>query len=269
MRCAVVSDIHANFHALEAVLADAGDVDQVWCLGDIVDGGPQPNECVDALRKCNAVCIFGNHEEWLLQDSGPIKEWTHWTYAQLSPLNLDFLRALRGQVTIGEFTLLHAPLAGLAPPVLGDLARFASRFCLNGHTHLPLVCRAAMPALGETSLQIRRSFPGERIVLDAERAIVNVGSVGTSFVDPRRADYVLVEEPGEAGTVTLSFRSVPYPVESFIAKLHECGLPPPLALRREQGFSELSPVARRTLAAHQELYADLAPHGGDRDAHPI
>lgn len=66
MRCAVVSDIHANLDALEAVFYDVGSVDQVWCLGDIVDMGPQPNECVEVLRARGSVCIFGNHEEWVV-----------------------------------------------------------------------------------------------------------------------------------------------------------------------------------------------------------
>jgi hypothetical protein len=63
---AIMSDINANWDALRAVLSEAGHVDQVWCLGDMVDMGPQPNECLEALRECQAVCVLGNHERWVL-----------------------------------------------------------------------------------------------------------------------------------------------------------------------------------------------------------
>jgi predicted phosphodiesterase len=67
MAILVISDIHANLTALEAVLADAGEVDAVWCLGDLVGYGPDPNACVERIRSLpNLICLMGNHDAAVL-----------------------------------------------------------------------------------------------------------------------------------------------------------------------------------------------------------
>ena len=264
MRYAIVSDIHANWDALETVLNDAGDVDQVWCLGDIVDMGPEPNECVEALRARSAVCIFGNHEEWVsdtmpqrIRETPMLEGWARWTRARLSADNLTFLEALPEQITLGAFTLLHYPHASFDPPAVGDLTRFASRYCLVGHTHLPLVCRYPTNGAGAASVQISRPPTGEPMVLDDDRAIVNVGSVGASFTDPRLACYLMLDEPAGGDAPMLTFRAVAYPVQSFLDKLRDFDIPAELAAGRQLGFDRPNPARERVAALYREWYPEV------------
>ena len=100
MRCLVLSDIHSNLEAFQAVLDDAGPVDEVWCLGDVVGYGPDPNACVDLLRSMPHLCIAGNHD-WAtlgkldLRDFNPdAREANLWNRQQLTPENLAYLDAL-------------------------------------------------------------------------------------------------------------------------------------------------------------------------------
>jgi predicted phosphodiesterase len=241
MRCAVVSDIHGNWDALEAVLADARNVDQVWCLGDIVDMGPQPNECVDALRARGATCIYGNHEEWVIGplpshfQGGMMEEWTSWTWDQLSLSNQAFLKELPEQVTLGDFTLLHYPHRSYDPPGVEDLDRFSARYCLVGHTHLPLVCSYATSKGRDPSVAISRPPANQPVLIDADRAIVNVGSVGSSLHEPNLACYTLIEEPEDGGPATFTFRAVPFPVQRLMDHLRDCGISPQLTEGRRLG----------------------------------
>jgi predicted phosphodiesterase len=116
LRCAVISDIHGNLDALEAVLADAGEVDEIWCLGDLVGYGPQPNECITRLRQCNARCVAGNHDWAATGKLGTAEfnpeasEAARWTQEQLTPEHQAYLDSLPEQVTAGpagDFTLTH------------------------------------------------------------------------------------------------------------------------------------------------------------------
>ena len=76
MRILVVSDIHANFTALEAVIKDAGNFDHIWCLGDVVGYGPKPNECINRLREFDLICLAGNH------DLGVVGKTPLWDFSQ-------------------------------------------------------------------------------------------------------------------------------------------------------------------------------------------
>src|SRR6266540_4369921 len=100
MRCAIISDVHGNFDALEATLADAGQVDAIWCLGDLVGYGPQPNECVALLKERGALCVAGNHDRASI-GMMDVKEFNPeasaaalWTQDQLTQEHIDFLAAL-------------------------------------------------------------------------------------------------------------------------------------------------------------------------------
>src|SRR5690349_21669077 len=102
MRVAVISDIHGNLHALEAVLADIVDAapDEVWCLGDVVGYGPRPNECADIVRERSAVVLVGNHDLAAIgnlstAEFGPLASVSaQWTAAKLTDANADWLRSL-------------------------------------------------------------------------------------------------------------------------------------------------------------------------------
>src|SRR3972149_303792 len=116
MRYAIISDIHANLAAFTAVLDDIkgrGGVDSVWCLGDIVGYGPDPHECIEALRQIDHICVAGNHD---LAAIGKIStsefnpeaaESCHWTARQLSLSDIAYLEKLPMVIEEGGFTLVH------------------------------------------------------------------------------------------------------------------------------------------------------------------
>ena len=101
MRVLIISDIHANLIALESVLSDAGPIDAVWCLGDLVGYGPNPNECINRVRNLpDLVCIIGNHDSAVINQIDPYtfnseaRYAIEWTQNQLTESNLSFLRGL-------------------------------------------------------------------------------------------------------------------------------------------------------------------------------
>src|SRR3989442_3099601 len=116
MRALVVADVHANLPALEAVLADAGPVDAVWCLGDVVGLGPWPQECADLLRERGALGVLGNHDAGALGRGGDefarnalVAESSPWTRAMLAPDALSDRAPLR---LVAGLTLVHDAAGG-------------------------------------------------------------------------------------------------------------------------------------------------------------
>ena len=157
MRYAILSDIHANLTAFEAVLDDIehqGGVEKVWCLGDVVGYGPEPHQCVELLRQCNHVCVAGNHDlaaigkvdtAYFNPDAATA---CHWTAQQLSSEDIKYLESLSLVIEGGDFTLAHgSPREPIWEYLLSassakeNFAYFKSRFCLVGHSHVPLVFR--------------------------------------------------------------------------------------------------------------------------------
>ena len=113
MRCLVLSDIHGNLAALEAVLASAPPNLPVWCLGDVVGYGPSPNECIERLRSLDPRCIVGNHD-WAVMNKVDVREFNpdaqlsvQWTQQCLDGDNLAYLESLCEKELQGEFTLVH------------------------------------------------------------------------------------------------------------------------------------------------------------------
>ena len=154
MRVAVLSDIHSNAPALEAVLASLGSVDQVWALGDIVGYGPHPDEVVARLREEGALAVQGNHDAAVLGRipigtfNAQARSAVEWTAARISPATRAWLAAQPDTRVEGDFTLVHgSPREPLweylisIPVARLNLAAFATPYCLVGHTHLPLTFR--------------------------------------------------------------------------------------------------------------------------------
>jgi predicted phosphodiesterase len=267
MRCAIISDIHGNLDALEAVLADAagtGDVDEVWCLGDVVGYGPQPNECIDVLRGRNALCVAGNHD-WAAigkmdtsEFNPEASEAARWTGEQLTPDHRAYLEALPEQLSAGasqEFTLVHGsprdPVWEYLTHV--SLARlnfdyFQTPYCLAGHTHVPLVFQRPLPEDGTPNFRTLVPQPGTPLRLGAHRLIVNPGSVGQPRDGNPDAAYMIYESaapasrsrPAAAGEAdergVLLPRRVPYPVATVQQKMRDAGLPPRLVTRLTYGW---------------------------------
>jgi diadenosine tetraphosphatase ApaH/serine/threonine PP2A family protein phosphatase len=158
MRYAIFTDIHANLEALEAVLAKIDEIankepiDQIWFLGDLVGYGPDPNECIRVLRERTNVIIAGNHD-WAavgkidLEDfSAAARVSAEWTAEQLTPEHREFLTNLPERLEIDGCTLVHGSPFGplweyLTSEALAERSflYFDTRYCLVGHTHVPVI----------------------------------------------------------------------------------------------------------------------------------
>lgn len=256
MRCAIISDVHGNLDALEAVLADAQGVDQLWCLGDLVGYGPQPNECVATLRERGALCVAGNHD-WAAtgkmdtSDFNPeAMEAAIWTGTQLTDAHKDYLNGLTEQLQVGEngeFTLVHGsprePVWEYLTHV--SVARlnydyFQTPYCLVGHTHVPLVFQR--PAADERPPHYRTIVPVQDapLALGSNRLIVNPGSVGQPRDGNPHAAYMIYQSEssrlGQRGGGTLTLRRVAYPIASVQDKMRAAGLPARLIVRLTYGW---------------------------------
>ncbi|MDE3078128.1 MAG: metallophosphoesterase, partial [Chloroflexota bacterium] len=181
MRVGIVSDIHSNLPALQAVLGDMGPVDQLWCLGDTVGYGPYANEVIQLLRRLDCHMIPGNHD-WGATGKVPLDDFNvdarracQWTWTVLTEENRLFLDSLPLTRTFGDFTLAHGtpqePIwEYMAYPSTASLAfhYFSTRYCLVGHTHVPLVFFDR----GERGPASLIPTPSTVIELDETRAIV-------------------------------------------------------------------------------------------------
>ena len=188
MRVAVISDIHANAHALSAVLAaaDAERPDALWCLGDLVGYGPKPNECVRIVRERADVCLVGNHDLGVI-DRLDLRDFTrdaadaaYWTRDALGADERAFLESLQPESLQNGAALFHGsardPVWGY---VLSEEAALASLHLTSGRVVLVGHCHVAL-ALSEVDGSMRGGLApeGAQVELDAGRWLLNPGSVG-------------------------------------------------------------------------------------------
>ncbi|MCS6773359.1 MAG: metallophosphoesterase family protein [Anaerolineae bacterium] len=252
MRCLVLSDIHANLAALEAVLEHArhhhARFDAVWCLGDVVGYGPDPNECVERIRGLTAsgepnICLLGNHD-WAVLDERITEAFNdiaafavRWTRQALTAENLDYLRTLSPTAQHGDYSLAHASLREPIWEYILTAAIAAENFALMrttralvGHTHVPAVF------VWDTSAQRARAFalsPGMTLRLNpAHRFILNPGSVGQPRDGDPRAAYTVLDI--EAGLWT-QYR-VEYPIARTQEKMRAQDFPLILVERLAHGY---------------------------------
>ena len=244
MRTLILSDIHANLIALEAVLADAADRwDRLWFLGDLVGYGPNPNECVARLRDlAPAVALSGNHD-WAVLNKLDIDEFNddarkavRWTRRELSAENREYLGGLPPLHVSEPFTLAHASPRHPVWEYILDLQTalenfdyFQTRFCLVGHSHIP-----ALFALDETAGELNFYLVGhgDTVDLDLGRLILNPGSVGQPRDGDPRAAYALLDDEN----LTWEFHRVPYDVAETQRRMREHKMPPRLVERLEHGM---------------------------------
>ena len=230
---AIISDIHSNLPALEAVFAhvDSLHVDAVHCLGDIVGYGPFPNECTDIIRERCTHVIKGNHDSGLigettLEDFNRYgQEAIRWTEKVIGHENLEYLQQLPFSVIENNFTLVHA--SPVHPEQWSYVMNrqqaeecfhaFRTDLCFIGHTHVPVI-------VGEDGAV--GSFR------KGTRYLINVGSVGQPRDgDPRSAFGMLDTEIPAYETIR-----VPYEVEKTMAAIRNAGLPAFLGHRLIQGI---------------------------------
>jgi predicted phosphodiesterase len=242
MRVLVISDIHANATALRAVLADAGACDAVWCLGDLVGYGPDPNECIEIVRELpNLLCLIGNHDQAALGNL-PLTRFTRdarevatWTSEVLNPDNATFLRSLPTKISVNDFTLAHgSPRQPVWEYILDQHAAehnfgaFRTDFCLVGHTHVPLMFKRN-PNDGRV---VFVSLAWGELNPISPRMILNPGSVGQPRdMDPRSA-YALLD----ADARTWNPHRIVYDIDQVQLRILRAGLPERQALRLIAGW---------------------------------
>ncbi|HEY7131218.1 MAG TPA: metallophosphoesterase family protein [Candidatus Limnocylindrales bacterium] len=241
MRVAVLSDIHSNLVALDAVLAGAGSVDAVWHLGDVVGYGPEPDGVVERLVAVGAVGVAGNHDraavggreiDWFNEDAKAAMEWTR---GRISAATVDWLRALPETRTESETLLVHgSPRDPIWEYVMSaSIARanfevLPTRVGLYGHTHLP----AAWARHGD---RVTGHVPddGPTVALGGDDAfLVNPGSVGQPRDGDPRAGWLELDTATWTGT----WHRVAYDVRSVQAAMRDAGLPIRLAERLQHGL---------------------------------
>jgi predicted phosphodiesterase len=243
VRAAVISDIHGNLHALEAVLASvaADSPDVVWCLGDLVGYGPRPNECCTLVAERADVCLIGNHDLGVLgrldlEDfSLDAAASARWTASVLEDEPRTYLESLEPQSSHGDVGLYHAsardPVWEYVLTPLAALASFAeadARLLLVGHSHVALAF-----GLAENRLETRICPGGTELDLSGDgRWILNPGSVGQPRDGDPRAAYMLLDLDGGLA----DYRRVEYPVERTQEEIRERGLPEALAERLAHGI---------------------------------
>jgi diadenosine tetraphosphatase ApaH/serine/threonine PP2A family protein phosphatase len=242
MRIAVISDIHGNWHALEAVFADidTAQVDALWCLGDLVGYGPQPNRCVEEVRARADLCLLGNHDlaalgrVGLTDFSPDAATSATWTAAELDAANRDYLGTLQPKEDRPGVELFHgSPRDPVWEYILSEhsaraaLALTSTPLVLVGHSHIPI----ALKLTDDDALAGGLAKGGSEVELTEGRWVLNPGSVGQPRDGDPRAAYLLLDRT--AGTA--HFRRLPYAIEETQAEIRERGLPEALAARLADG----------------------------------
>ncbi|MCD6518871.1 MAG: metallophosphoesterase family protein [Anaerolineae bacterium] len=244
MRILILSDVHANLAALEAVLQDAGNFDMIWSLGDIVGYGPDPNACITRLNDFEHLAIAGNHDWGVLgkidlADFNPdARQANLWTREQLTPQSFAYLQSLPEKLIQGDFTLAHgSPRHPIWEYILHEsiakinFTHFETTFCLVGHTHVPIIfqydtetsrCLAAMPPE-------REPF---QLETNRYRYIINPGGVGQPRDGDPRAAYMLLDLEEKV----FEYRRVSYDIAATQKKMRAAGLPFRLIARLELGW---------------------------------
>jgi diadenosine tetraphosphatase ApaH/serine/threonine PP2A family protein phosphatase len=241
VKVAVLSDIHANLRALEAVLAaiDADPPDELWCLGDVVGYGPKPNECCALMAARVPRCLGGNHDLAvrgtidLADFAGDAGTAARWTREALSRESLAYIESLEPQGVGDDVALFHG---GARDPVweyvLTDEAALATfrlteqSLVLVGHSHVALEV-----ALRDGQLEGGLAPDGTEVDLAGARWILNPGSVGQPRDGDPRAAYLVVDFEARRA----HFHRVAYDIAKTQAEFREAGLPEMLGLRLQLG----------------------------------
>ena len=240
MRVAVISDVHGNARALEAVLAELEHdrPDAIWCLGDTVGYGPQPNECCDRVNADADLCLVGNHDLVVLGEltvsdfNDEAAAAALWTADQLTEASREFLAALKPTGGADGVGLYHGSARDpVWEYVLSEEAARATfslapeQLILVGHSHVAL-------ALTQDGRRVAGGLAPAGTELElAGRWLLNPGSVGQPRDGDPRAAWLLLDLDKRFA----SFRRVAYPVEKTQAEIREAGLPALLGARLTRG----------------------------------
>ncbi len=242
MRVAVVSDIHGNRQAFESVLdqVTASDCEELWCLGDLVGYGADPDACVELARQHSAICLAGNHD-LVVRGELPLDEFSRgaavaaeWTQQTITAETREYLQTLSPTLLDEAAGLYHASprdpvweyvLSPLQAEMCLDVQEH--RVCLIGHSHVAL---SFSRAPGETASGETRD-DGEQVDLSEGEWLVNPGSVGQPRDGDPRAAWLELDLAGWEAT----WRRTEYDIESAAAAIRSAHLPASLAERLEYG----------------------------------
>jgi len=243
VRVLVISDIHSNDTALQAVLEGAGPVDETWCLGDLIGYGPDPNQVLERVRgRPRLRCIFGNHDAAILRRmelesfNGDARTSLNWTETVLTPENVNFLRSLAPLDVVDDLvTLAHgSPRDPTWEYVLNTLSarinftHFRTPLCFVGHSHIQSIFEFDEDADRVISAPNRI---GEVVTL-THRSIANPGSVGQPRDRDPRAAYAIFDTEAR----TWEARRADYDVAVVQKRIRDAGLPSRHALRLDEGW---------------------------------
>jgi predicted phosphodiesterase len=238
MRIALLSDVHGNLPAFEAVLADADaeGVDETWCLGDLVGYGAQPTECVELARERCDLCLAGNHDMVVTGSidiadfSSSARAAAEWTRENIDAEALRFLVGLKPQRDGQAIGLYHASprdpvweyvLSGWQADECMDLME--PRVGAIGHSHVALWFRRS----GEGQVEGATADAGLEQDLGDGEWLINPGGVGQPRDGDPRAAWVLLDTEGWSA----QWRRVEYPIDVAAAAIEQAGLPALLAER--------------------------------------
>jgi predicted phosphodiesterase len=239
---ALISDVHGNLPALRAVLRaiDEEGVDEIWCLGDLVGYGAQPNECVELAARSVQLCLIGNHDLVVL-DRLAISDFSanaaaaaQWTKEQLGADARAYLERLDPLDEDQPVGLYHASPRDpvweyvLSSPAADDcMDEMSPRVGAIGHSHVAL----AFWRKGDTPTAGAQSEPGAQLDISEHRWLLNPGSVGQPRDGDPRASWLLLE----LGSWQATWRRADYPIDEAADAIRAAGLPAPLADRLYYG----------------------------------
>jgi len=243
MRILVISDIHANYTALEAVLQDAGTTDETWCLGDLIGYGPDPNMVIERVKELpQLTCVLGNHDVAVLGRmayeafNSDARRSLTWTEKVLTADSMDFLQTLPQNAKVrSDVTLVHgSPRDPVWEYMLNTLSarlnfdHFSTPACFVGHTHIQCIFQFDKSkdrvTMGVTKV-------GEPLLL-TQPSILNPGSVGQPRDRDPRAAYAIYDSRERSWEA----RRVEYNVAEVQQRIREAGLPEKHALRLSEGW---------------------------------
>ena len=236
----MVSDIHSNLLALDAVLARIGSVDAIWHLGDVVGYGPEPDAVVDRLKALSAIGVRGNHDaaatggteiDWFNPEARTAMEWTR---TAISESTRAWLAALPQRRIESDFTLVHGSprdptweYVTSAPVARASLAMLETPYCFHGHTHLPTVFRD-----DDGRIELISPAPGSAIGLDKRKALLNPGSVGQPRDGHTTASYLVLD----TARPEARWRRAAYDIAATQAAMRAVKLPERLIARLDFGL---------------------------------
>jgi predicted phosphodiesterase len=243
MRILVMSDIHANYTALEAVLKDSGPVDETWCLGDLVGYGPDPNAVLEQVREIPSLtCILGNHDVAVIGRlpfeafNGDARRTLEYHERVLTADNMDFLRSLSSNLKVREdASLVHgSPRDSVWEYILNTLSarlnfdHFTTPWCFVGHSHLQCMFQLDERA---NRVSLKPIKAGEPVRLEP-RLIANPGSVGQPRDRDPRAAYAIYDTVEK----TWEPRRSAYNIAEVQKRIRDAGLPEKHAVRIAEGW---------------------------------